>query len=185
MFSPSDSNPWVGAAPRRRIELGARPGTLLGFPAAGLADLRGPPCAVPAPIRDLAAGRAGVLVSPPAPAAALRAAARRGLERWGRVCGRLTSTSRSCWELLDRELPLASLIQSTIALGPVGGGSAGRLNLDGRGVSMGRGSCVYIVTLGRLRPYVGRSDCTQPESGRAQVDAPGLSIDGRNGNTCQ
>jgi hypothetical protein len=145
MFSPSDSNPWRGAdrsdiGERRRAELAGALGALLvALPAAALAvaDLRDPPCAVPAPIRERAAERAGGLVCPVVPAAAARAAARRGLERCGRVCGRLTKTSRSPFEVVDRELPLASLIQSTIAGGPGEGGSASRLNLDRRGVSMG------------------------------------------------
>lgn len=140
MFSLSDSNPCRGADPRRRADSAGRLDVLLGgFPVAALAvaDLRGPPSAAPAPIRERPSERAGVLLGVVAPAAASRAAVRRGLERWGRVWGRLTRTSRSPRGVVDRELPLASLIQSTSAEGRGGRGSASRLNLDWRGVSMG------------------------------------------------
>ena len=147
MFSLSDSNPCLGAASCRRPEPAGRLGALLALSPGVLdtAGLRDPDGALPAPMRERAAGRAGALLCAVVPAAASRAAARRGLERCGRVWGRLTSTSRSPCGVVGRDLPLALLIQSTVVRGLGGRGSAGRLNVRGRGVSMGLREAAFAL----------------------------------------
>ncbi len=117
-----DSNPCLGAASR----LGAEPlelfaALLVRFGEATLAvvGLRGPTAGfAPGDPTALALTTAvcdGALGSAPARAALLRAAARRGLECWGRVLGRLTRTPRFSRGVLDRWLPLASLTGNIIA----------------------------------------------------------------------